>query len=52
MYRRVPDIAKIRSLTGWSPQRTLEHVIADVAEHERLRRGARRTPSLGRVESG
>jgi UDP-glucose 4-epimerase len=32
MYRRVPDIAKIRALTGWSPRRSLEDVIRDVAE--------------------
>jgi UDP-glucose 4-epimerase len=54
MYRRVPDIAKIRTLTGWSPARTLEHVIADVAEDERLRRGLERAPKagFGRLESG
>jgi UDP-glucose 4-epimerase len=35
MYRRVPDIAKIRALTGWSPRRSLEDVIADVAADKR-----------------
>jgi UDP-glucose 4-epimerase len=38
MYRRVPDIAKIRALTGWSPRRSLEDVIADVAADRRLPR--------------
>jgi UDP-glucose 4-epimerase len=54
MYRRVPDIAKIRTLTGWSPERTLEQVIADVAEDERIRRRRRaRTGSkFGALESG
>ena len=31
MYRRVPDIAKVNSLIGWSPKRTLEDIIEDVA---------------------
>jgi UDP-glucose 4-epimerase len=35
MYRRVPDISKIRALTGWSPTRSLEDVIADVATEKR-----------------
>jgi UDP-glucose 4-epimerase len=38
MYRRVPDIAKIRSLTGWSPRRSLEDVIRDVAQERRTDR--------------
>jgi UDP-glucose 4-epimerase len=34
MFRRVPDIAKISSLTGWSPTRSLQEIIRDVvAEH-------------------
>jgi UDP-glucose 4-epimerase len=35
MYRRVPDIGKIRALTGWSPSRSLEDVINDVAAAKR-----------------
>ena len=31
MYRRVPDIAKVRELIGWSPSRSLEDIITDVA---------------------
>ncbi len=31
MERRVPDITKITSLTGWTPKRTLD----DVIDHER-----------------
>ena len=31
MYRRVPDIAKIRALTGWQPNHSLEDMIRDVA---------------------
>jgi UDP-glucose 4-epimerase len=38
MYRRVPDIAKIRALTGWSPGRSLQDVIGDVAGEQRNRR--------------
>jgi UDP-glucose 4-epimerase len=33
MYRRVPDIAKVRALTGWTPARSLEEAIEDVAEY-------------------
>jgi UDP-glucose 4-epimerase len=33
MYRRVPDIDKVRKLTGWSPTRSLEDIIRDVVEH-------------------
>jgi UDP-glucose 4-epimerase len=32
MLRRRPDTAKINALTGWSPQRDLKQIIADVAE--------------------
>jgi UDP-glucose 4-epimerase len=35
MYRRIPNIAKISALTGWTPTRTLDDIISDVAEHER-----------------
>jgi UDP-glucose 4-epimerase len=35
MYRRVPDIGKIRALTGWSPTRSLADVITDVATEKR-----------------
>jgi UDP-glucose 4-epimerase len=36
MYRRVPDIAKIQALTGWSPTRSLQDVVSDVVA-ERVR---------------
>lgn len=36
MYRRVPDIAKIRALTGWSPTRSLQDIVSDVVA-ERVR---------------
>ena len=36
MKRRVPDIARIRTLTGWEPTRGLETIIADVIEHQRV----------------
>lgn len=29
--RRIPDTSKIRSLTGWSPKRSLKEIIQDVA---------------------
>jgi UDP-glucose 4-epimerase len=32
MYRRVPDITKVGELIGWSPSRSLEDIITDVAE--------------------
>lgn len=35
MERRVPDIARIRDLTGWTPVRSLEDTIADVIAYER-----------------
>jgi UDP-glucose 4-epimerase len=31
MQRRVPDITKIKSAIGWSPENTLDSIIADVA---------------------
>jgi UDP-glucose 4-epimerase len=31
MHRRVPDTTKVRELIGWSPSRSLEQIIADVA---------------------
>jgi UDP-glucose 4-epimerase len=37
MYRRVPDITKVHELIGWSPSRSLDEIITDVAE------GLRRT---------
>ncbi len=36
MDRRVPDIAKVGALIGWSPTRSLEDIIADVAADRRL----------------
>jgi UDP-glucose 4-epimerase len=35
MYRRVPDTAKIHALVGWSPSRSLENMICDVATDQR-----------------
>jgi UDP-glucose 4-epimerase len=29
MRRRVPDIAKVRTLTGWQPQRSLDEILAE-----------------------
>jgi UDP-glucose 4-epimerase len=31
MQRRVPDISKIKAVTGWAPQRSLESIIDDIA---------------------
>ena len=36
MERRVPDISKIRGLTGWEPTLDLERIVADVVESERI----------------
>jgi len=35
MYRRVPDIEKLHGLTGWSPSRSLDDIIADVVADQR-----------------
>jgi nucleoside-diphosphate-sugar epimerase len=35
MYRRVPDISRIRATIGWSPTRSLDEIIADVIEYHR-----------------
>lgn len=34
MQRRVPDITKVRDLTGWVPTRSLEEIVADVIAFE------------------
>ncbi|HET6712482.1 MAG TPA: NAD-dependent epimerase/dehydratase family protein [Actinomycetota bacterium] len=39
MERRVPDIGKITSLTGWSPKHTLDDILDDVIEHQRASAG-------------
>src|SRR5437588_101218 len=41
MFRRVPDIAKINSWTGWSPSRSLDEIIGDVADDLRRAAGER-----------
>jgi UDP-glucose 4-epimerase len=41
MERRVPDITKVRELTGWAPSRTLEETIADVIAYEKSKLGVR-----------
>ena len=41
MFRRVPDIAKIKSWTGWSPSRSLDEIIGDVADDLRRSAGER-----------
>jgi UDP-glucose 4-epimerase len=35
MERRVPDVSKIRTLTGWEPALGLDRIIADVIASER-----------------
>jgi UDP-glucose 4-epimerase len=35
MYRRVPDITKVRSLIDWAPTRSLDDIIADVVAYQR-----------------
>ena len=34
MRRRVPDISKIRALTGWEPTRSLDEILKDVMEEK------------------
>jgi UDP-glucose 4-epimerase len=33
MERRIPDISKIKAITGWAPTRSLETIIDDIAAH-------------------
>jgi len=35
--RRQPDTTELRTLTGWSPKRTLDEAIDEVISHERTR---------------
>jgi UDP-glucose 4-epimerase len=35
--RRVADTAKLRQFTGWAPQRSLQDILADVADDQRAR---------------
>ncbi len=37
MERRIPDIEKIRGLTGWEPTRTLDDILDDTIAYERMR---------------
>jgi UDP-glucose 4-epimerase len=34
MHRRVPDIAKVRSVLGWEPTKSLDDIILDVRDHQ------------------
>jgi UDP-glucose 4-epimerase len=34
MYRRVPDIAKVQALIGWTPTHVLEDIVGDVVTHQ------------------
>jgi UDP-glucose 4-epimerase len=45
MYRRVPDITKVRDAIGWSPLRTLDDIVKDVIGHQR-RAHVRSVPSI------
>jgi len=40
MERRLPDIGKIRAVTGWEPTRTLQDIVTDVVTSVRERRAA------------
>lgn len=37
MRRRVPDISRIRALTGWEPTRSLDQILREVVAHQRER---------------
>jgi nucleoside-diphosphate-sugar epimerase len=37
MERRLPDIGRIRRLTGWEPTRTMDDILNDVIAFERGR---------------
>jgi UDP-glucose 4-epimerase len=34
MYRRVPDIAKVREMIGWTPTHALDDIVGDVVAHQ------------------
>jgi len=36
MTRRVPNTDKLRALTGWEPEKSLQDIISDVIEHHRV----------------
>ena len=40
MERRLPDVSRIRELTGWEPRRSLGEIVADVIAFERSKLGA------------
>jgi UDP-glucose 4-epimerase len=50
MFRRIPDIAKVRGLIGWSPTRSLDDVIRDVIEHQRALQPAVLQSDAGALE--
>ena len=52
MRRRVPDIGRLRELTGWKPQRSLDKILADTTNHMRSRALAAAVPGEGARESG
>jgi UDP-glucose 4-epimerase len=41
MRRRVPDVGKLRALTGWRPTRSLGEILDDTIAHARAERRAR-----------
>jgi UDP-glucose 4-epimerase len=45
MERRVPDLTKIRELTGWRPALGLDRIVADVVESERSAFGSMPGPA-------
>jgi UDP-glucose 4-epimerase len=36
MTRRVPNTDKLRTLTGWEPEKSLQDIVSDVIEHHRV----------------
>jgi UDP-glucose 4-epimerase len=40
MLHRIPSIAKVRAAIDWSPERTLDDILADVVAFERVKVGA------------
>ena len=35
MFRRIPDLGKVRDAIGWSPEHDLDRILDDVIEHQR-----------------
>jgi UDP-glucose 4-epimerase len=49
MMRRVPDVSRLARVTGFTPQTSLDEIVRDVVEDQRLRFRGRWRPGCGRA---